>query len=196
MVGVCWPLSLSCLNPWFNNTTIPTINHKTSCHVPFTSDRRREDATHGGNHAGWEPHEHMHTQNCWNNMLNKGFELKYAHMWFNHHTQRKPTAFIHACIQHVHFISLTVNMVAEVKMGKITYLMKTLLRNQLRRCNDPPNHRIAFSLISQQHCHPRDGHDSPRNKGTSRLTHSQGYTKHTAKPIKLGLSGHQGVGKG
>ena len=93
------------------------------------------------------------------------------------------------------FISLTENMVAEVKMGKVTYLMKTLLRNQLRRCNVPPNHRPACSLISQQHCHPRAGHDSPRNKGTSRLTHSQGYTKHTAKPTKLGLSCHQGVGK-
>ena len=82
------------------------------------------------------------------------------------------------------------------KMDKITYLMMNSIRNQLRRCNVPPNHRPACSLISQQHCHPRAGHDSPRNKGTSRLTPSQGYTKHTAKPTKLGLSGHQGVGKG
>ena len=35
-------------------------------------------------------------------------------------------------------ISLTVNMVAEVKMDKITYLMNALLRNQLCRCNVPP----------------------------------------------------------
>ena len=74
---------------------------------------------------------------------------------------------------------LTVNIVAEVKMDKITYLMMNSFRNQLRRCNVPPNHRPACSLISQQRCHPRAGHDSPRNKGTSRLTHSQGYTKHS-----------------
>ena len=58
-------------------------------------------------------------------------------------------------------------------MHKITYLMKALLCNQLRRCNVPPNHRPVCSLISQQRCHPRAGHDSLRNKGTSRLTHSQ-----------------------
>ena len=75
-------------------------------------------------------------------------------------------------------LSLTENIVAEVKMDKITYLMMNSFRNQLRRCNVPPNHRPACSLISQQHCHPRAGHDSPRNKGTSRITHSQGYTKH------------------
>ena len=68
------------------------------------------------------------------------------------------------------------NMVAEVKMDKITYLMMNSFRNQLRRYNVPPNHRPACSLISQQRCHPRVGNDSPRNKGTSRLTHSQGYT--------------------
>ena len=81
-------------------------------------------------------------------------------------------------------ISLIVNMVAEVKMGNITYLMKNSLCNQLRRCNVPPNqYRPACSLISQQRCHPRAGHDSPRNKGTSRLTHSQGYTKHSQANI-------------
>ena len=68
------------------------------------------------------------------------------------------------------------------KIGKITYLMENSFRNQLHRCNVPPNHRPACSLISQQRYHPRDRHDSPRNKGTSRLTHSQEYTKHTAKP--------------
>ena len=87
-------------------------------------------------------------------------------------------------------------MVAEVKMSKITYLMKNSIHNQLRHCDIPPNHRLVCSLISQQCCHPRAGHDSPRSKGTSRLIHSQGYTKHIAKPTKLGLSGHLGVGKG
>ena len=81
--------------------------------------------------------------------------------------------------------SLTENMVAEVKMDEITYLMKNSIRNQLRRCNVPPNHRPACSSISQQRCHPRGGHDSPRNKGTSRLT------QNTAKLTQLGLSGHQ-----
>ena len=61
------------------------------------------------------------------------------------------------------------NIVAEVKMDKITDLMKTPLRNQLRRCNVPPNHRPACSLISQQCCNPQVGHYSPRNKGTSGL---------------------------
>ena len=68
-------------------------------------------------------------------------------------------------------------------MDKITYLMMNLFRNQLHRCNVPPNHRPACSLISQQRCHPQAGHDSPRNKGTSRLTHSQGYTKHSQSNI-------------
>ena len=92
--------------------------------------------------------------------------------------------------------SLTEFTVAEVKMDRMTYLKMNLFRKQLRRCNVPPNHRPACSLISQQHRHPRAGHDSPRNKGTSRLTHSQGYTKHTTKPTELGLSGHWGGGEG
>ena len=65
------------------------------------------------------------------------------------------------------------------KIDKITYLINNSFRNQLRCCNVPPNHRPVCSLISQQRCHPRAGHDSPRNKGTSRITHSQGYTKHS-----------------
>ena len=81
----------------------------------------------------------------------------------------------HSC--NMFIISLTEIKVAEVKMDKITYLMMNSFRNQLRRFNVSPNHRPACSLISQQHCHPRAGHDSPRNKGTSRLTHSQGCTK-------------------
>ena len=47
-------------------------------------------------------------------------------------------------------------------MVKNTYLIKNLSRNQLRRCNVPPNHRPACSLISQQRCHPRARHDSSR----------------------------------
>ena len=54
-------------------------------------------------------------------------------------------------------------------MDKMTYLKMNSFRNQLCRYNIPPNHRTACSLISQQRCHPRAGHDSPRNKGTAGL---------------------------
>ena len=105
---------------------------------------------------------------------------------------------------HIHFYkhstcslhSLTVNIVAEVKMDKTTYLKMNSFRNQLRCYNVPPNHRPTRSLISQQRCHPRAGHDSPRNKGTTGLHVAKDTQKHTAKPTKLGLSCHQGVGKG
>ena len=80
-------------------------------------------------------------------------------------------------------------------MDKITYLMKTSLRNQLHRCNVPPNHRPACSLISQQHCHPRAGHDSPRNKGATRLTHSQGYVKHSQANTVGFIRASRGLGK-
>ena len=62
------------------------------------------------------------------------------------------------------------------KMNKITYLMKKLFRNQLSRCNVPPNHSPACSLISQQRCHPQAGHDSSGIRVNCRLTHSQGET--------------------
>ena len=74
-------------------------------------------------------------------------------------------------------------------MGKITYLMKNSIRNQLHRCNVPPNHRPTCSLISQQRCHPRAEHDSPRNKGTTGL-HVAKDTQNTTKPTQLGLSGY------
>ena len=128
----------------------------------------------------------MNTE-CWK----KSFELGHAHM-NNYHAQMQlfnihsynyvscteeltciHTSIHSTCSSH----SLTKNMVAEVKMDKVTYLMMNSFRNKLRRYNVPPNHRTACSLISQQRCHPRAGHGSPRNMGTSRLTHSQGYTK-------------------
>ena len=59
---------------------------------------------------------------------------------------------------------------------KNTYLIKNVSRNKIRHCNIPPNRSPVCSSISQQHFHPRDGHDSPRNKGLIKLTHSQGYT--------------------
>ena len=50
------------------------------------------------------------------------------------------------------------------KLGKNNYLIKSLFCNQLHHYNVPPNHRPAFSLISQERYHPRAGHDSPRTK--------------------------------
>ena len=84
---------------------------------------------------------------------------------------------IHSSIQHAHHNSLNSKYDCRDEIVKNTYLMRNSFRNQLRRYNVPPNHRPACSLISQQRCHPRAGHDSPKNKGTTRLTHSQGYTK-------------------
>ena len=150
---------------------------------------------------------YMH-KNCWNIMLKWDFELEYAHtniyhaqmQLFNIHSYNYMSCTAElACIPlSIHLtcssFSLTENIVAELKMDKITYLMMKSFRNQLRHCNVPPNHRPACSLISQQRCHPRAGHDSPRIKGTSRLTHSQVYIN-IAKPTQLGLSVHPGVGK-
>ena len=142
--------------------------------------------------------------NCWKECLNKISKLEYAHrniyhiqmqlinIHNYHYVSCTAESIMHSnkhSSQHVHFNSST-KYSCRSKIGKIAYLMMKSIHNQLRRCNVPPNHRPACSLISQQHCHPWAGHDSPRNKGTSRFTHSQGYTKHTAKPTKLGLSGH------
>ena len=115
-------------------------------------------------------------------MLNKYFELKTCTYAVTHHTHRKPTAFSHACIYHVHHI-INKKDSCRSKMHKITYLMKKSFRNQLRRCNVPPNHRPVCSLISQQCCHPQAGHDSPRNKVLSRFTHIQGTQINQADTI-------------
>ena len=80
-------------------------------------------------------------------------------------------------------------------MVKITYLIKNSSRNQLRHCNVPPNHRPSCSLISQKCFHPRARHDSPRHKEHAGL-HIAKDTQNIAKTTQLGLSGHQGVGKG
>ena len=135
----------------------------------------------------------IHKITCWYAEI-KCIEVENAYMQLFIITTEE--TFIHTSIHSTCSTwLLTANIVAEVKMDKITYLKMNSFRNQLRRCNIPPNHRPACSLISQQHYHPQAGHDSPRNKGTSMLTHSQGYTKHTAKPTQLGLSGHPRVGE-
>ena len=71
---------------------------------------------------------------------------------------------IHSSIQHVQHNSLNIKYDYRSEIDKNTYLINNSFHNHLRRCNVPPNHRPACSLISQQHCHPQVGHDSPRNK--------------------------------
>ena len=94
-----------------------------------------------------------------------------------YHTRRKQHTFLQAFNMFITFINRKYD--CRSKIDKITYFIKNSFHNQQRRCNVPSNHRPACSLISQQRCHPRVGHDSPRNKGTSRLTLSQGYRKHS-----------------
>ena len=79
-------------------------------------------------------------------------------------------------------------------MNKITYLKKNSFHNQLRRCNVPPNHRPACSLISQQCCPPELGMILQGIRELAGL-HIAKYIQNTAKPTQLGFSGHQGVGK-
>ena len=83
------------------------------------------------------------------------------------------------------------------KSGKSTYLIENLFRNQLCRCNVPPNRRPACSLISQQRFHPWDGHDSPRNKELTGLhiTKDNNTTRvhSSSKTTQLGLSSEQQI---
>ena len=46
------------------------------------------------------------------------------------------------------------------KIDKNTYFGRSSSCNQLCCCNVPPIHMPVCSSISQQHCHPRAGHDS------------------------------------
>ena len=115
----------------------------------------------------------------------------------NHsYTQRKQNISIN--IQHVyHHSFINGNYNCRHKLGKDTYLIENLFRNQLRRCNVPPNHRLACSLISQQRCHPRAGHDSPRNKELTGLhvakDNNTTRVHSSTKPTQLGLSGKQQI---
>ena len=83
------------------------------------------------------------------------------------------------------------------KLGKNTYLIKNLFCNQLRRCNVPPNHSPTCSSISQQRCHPRTGHDSPKNKELTSLhiakDNNTTRVHSSTKPTQLGLSGKQRI---
>ena len=113
--------------------------------------------------------------------------LKHTHMNIYHAQMqssiRHSRNIIHLSKHSFNMFIIFINRIysCRSKMDKITYLMMNSIRNQICCCNVPPKHRPACSLISQQCYHPRAGHDSPRNKGTSRLTHSQGYTKYISK---------------
>ena len=88
-------------------------------------------------------------------------ELKHAYIII-YRTQRKQHTFIQAFNMFIMIINNKQD--CKSKIDKITDLIKNSFCNQLRHCNVPPNHRPACSSISEQHCHPQAGHDSPRNK--------------------------------
>ena len=85
-------------------------------------------------------------------------------------------------------IPYTIVIIAEIDWQHL-YVNEEFTRNQLRRCNVPPNHRPACSSISQQRCHPRAGHDSSGIRVNCRLIHSQGDINN--KPTQLGFTGFQ-----
>ena len=82
-----------------------------------------EDATPSFIRPANRPMNMYRLNNCIKKNAERELELEYAHrnvydtqMHFNHYTQRKITAFIHAFIQHVHFILINSKYrIAEVK---------------------------------------------------------------------------------
>ena len=110
------------------------------------------------------------------------------------HIGNQQHSVMHAFIMFI--ISLTEKIVTEVKCTRSLILWRALIHNQLCRCNVPPNHRPACSLISQQHCYPQAGHDSPRNMGTTGLHIAKDTQNTQSSPTELGLSGHLGAGEG
>ena len=99
--------------------------------------------------------------------------------------------YVHSSIQHVHNHSLNNKYKCKDEMVKNTYLIKDSSHNQLRRYNVPPNHRPVCSLVSQQHCHPWVGHDSPRNKEQEGLHIAKDtQNNRSAKPTQLGSLAH------
>ena len=123
--------------------------------------------------------------------------------WHNHsYTQRKQNISIntHAYTdQHLTCISSFINGKhnCKHKLGKNTYLIKSLFHNHLCRCNIPPNHRTTCSSISEKCYHPRSRHDSPRNKELtdSHIAKDNNTTRvhSSSKPTQLGLSGEQQI---
>ena len=99
----------------------------------------------------------------------------HTRMYNSEHIQRKQTYILALIMLIISHETVHIQLQRWNQSGLLIFLMKSLPRNQLRRCNVPPNHRPACSSISQQHFHPRARHDSSRTKGQCRLTHSQGF---------------------
>ena len=83
--------------------------------------------------------------------------------------------------------SLTTNTIAEMKYTRILILWRSSSRNQLCHCNVPPNHSPMCSLISQQHCHPWDGHDFPRKRKLAGSHIAKDMSKHSQAKAMLGF---------
>ena len=86
------------------------------CHVP-KPPTGKEDAIYELDQTGLTTHEHVQEVKSPRTECLSEFELNYApriinhsQKQFNHHTQRKITAFRHAFIQHVHFILINSNI--------------------------------------------------------------------------------------
>ena len=87
----------------------------------------------------------------------------------------------------------TVDIIAEMKQsGVLIFLMKNSLRNQLRHCNVPPNHRPMFSSISYHHHHPCAGNDFHNELWNNRLTHTAIPYTHSQSNTPLGFTDYQG----
>ena len=139
-------------------------------------NRRRGRDEHIKIQPGKTPHEHKQNSNA------EIETYKHTQMHLSLNIQRKQHNHIPA-FEHQYKLH---------RFSKQQYLSfdEEFTRNQLRRCNIPPNHRPACSSISQQRCHPRAGHDSFRIRVNCRLTRSQGDTKQPNQTL-LGLIGHQ-----
>ena len=122
---------------------------------------------------GKHPHEHVQIINAENRKLNMIHNRMHRCIITQHSAE---AIRIHSSIHMFIIIRKTIDINCRDEVTSSTYLlMKHSPRNQLHRCNVPPNHRPMCSSISQQHYDPRVGHDSSRNKGQCRLTHSQGF---------------------
>ena len=113
------------------------------CHVP-NPPTGEEDATMALTIWAKSP------MNMWNHKLTKT-ECWNKMIWTRtctdaivYHTQRKQHTFIQHSVN-MFIVIINRNKIAEVKWTRITYLMKNSFCNQLRRCNVPPNHRLARS---------------------------------------------------
>ena len=87
-------------------------------------------------------------------------------------------------------IHYTISINCRDQTTKITYLLDgEFIRNQLRRCNVPPNHRPACSSISQHTATPELGMIPPRIRVNAGLHITEGIQ--SANQTLLGLTGLQ-----